>query len=89
MEHKYKNIEINPEIMLGKPVIQGTRIPVELIIRKLGEGVTIEELLEAFPNLTKEDIYEALKYAADVLENEKIILIGSGSRSWRNKILNF
>ena len=44
---KYKNIEINPQIMLGKPVIKGTRIPVELIVRKIGEGASIEDLLEA------------------------------------------
>ena len=45
-------IEIRPDVMLGKPVLKGTRIPVELIVRKLGEGETIEDLLEGYPQLT-------------------------------------
>lgn len=56
----YQNrIDINPEIMLGKPVIKGTRIPVELIVRKMGEGASIEDLLDAYPNITREDIHLA------------------------------
>ena len=49
-------IEINPDVMLGKPVIRGTRIPVELILRKLGEGATEDDLLDAYPRLTQADI---------------------------------
>jgi len=67
-------IEINPEVMLGKPVIRGTRIPVELIIRKLSEGATEADLLDAYPRLTKEDIQAALAYAADSLAHETIVL---------------
>jgi len=58
-------IEINPKIMLGKPVIRGTRITVELILQKLSEGAREEELLDAHPNLKPEDIRAALAYAAD------------------------
>ena len=53
MNNYRDRIEINPNILMGKPVIKGTRIPVELILRKLGEGAIIEELLEMYPNLTK------------------------------------
>ena len=67
-------IEINPAVMLGKPVIRGTRIPVELILRKLSEGATEADLLDAYPRLTREDIYAALAYAADVLAHETIVL---------------
>ena len=49
-------IGINPNIMMGKPVIRGPRITVELILRKLGEGATEAELLDAYPQLKKEDI---------------------------------
>jgi uncharacterized protein (DUF433 family) len=49
-------IEINPDVMLGKPVIRGTRIPVELILRKPGEGATEDDLLDAYPRLTQADI---------------------------------
>jgi uncharacterized protein (DUF433 family) len=55
-----ERIEINPAVMLGKPVIRRTRIPVELILRKLSEGETEAELIDAYPKLTKEDIQAAL-----------------------------
>jgi len=63
----HNKIEINPDVMLGKPVIKGTRVPVELIVRKLGEGASIEDLLDGYPNLKKEDIQAALTYAANTL----------------------
>lgn len=71
---KYEHIEINPQVMLGKPVIRGTRIPVELILRKLGEGATEAELLAAYPRLKHADIQAALVYAADSLAHETILL---------------
>ena len=67
-------IEINPSVMLGKPVIRGTRIPVELIIRKMSEGATEADLLDAYPRLTHEDIRAVLAYAADSLAHETILL---------------
>jgi uncharacterized protein (DUF433 family) len=69
-----ERIEINPAVMLGKPVIRGTRIPVELIIRKLAEGTTEADLLDGYPRLTREDIQAALAYAADSLAHETILL---------------
>jgi uncharacterized protein (DUF433 family) len=68
-----EGIEISPKIMLGKPVIRGTRITVELILRKLGEGATERELLDAYPNLKPEDIRAAMSYAADALAHEEIV----------------
>ena len=67
-------IEINPSVMLGKPVIRGTRIPVELIIRKLSEGATEADILDAYPGLTRADIRAALAYAADSLAHEMILV---------------
>ena len=72
-------IEVNPEIMLGKPIIKGTRIPVELIVRKLGEGSTIEDLLEGYPNLSREAVQAALVYAADIIGNERCIELRTGT----------
>ena len=69
-----ERIEINPAVMLGKPVIRGTRIPVELVIRKLGEGATEADLLDAYPRLTRADIQAALAYAADSLGHQTILL---------------
>jgi uncharacterized protein (DUF433 family) len=73
-----ERIEINPEVMLGKPVIRGTRITVELILRKLSEGATEADLLEAYPRLTQQDIHAALAYAASSLAHETILIQTSG-----------
>ena len=70
-------IEINPKVMLGKPVIRGTRIPVELLLRKLGEGASEAELLDAFPRITREDIHAAITYAADTVAHEETVLFES------------
>jgi uncharacterized protein (DUF433 family) len=56
----YDMIETKPEVMLGKPVIKGTRIPVDLIVRKLGEGASFEDLLDGYPNLSRDAIQAAL-----------------------------
>jgi uncharacterized protein (DUF433 family) len=66
-------IEINQDVMVGKPVIRGTRIPVELILRKLSEGATEDVLLDAYPRLTREDIHAAMRYAADTLALEETV----------------
>ena len=63
----------NPEIMLGKPIIKGTRITVELIMRKLAGGYSVNDLIEYYPHLRKEQIYAAFEYAADVIANEEVI----------------
>lgn len=68
-------IEINSKVMMGKPVIRGTRIPLELILRKLSEGASEADLLDAYPSLVQEDIQAALGYAADTLANEETILL--------------
>ena len=68
-------IEIDAHVMMGKPVIKGTRIKVELILRKLAEGATEELLLDAYPRLTREDIRAAIEYAADTIAHEQIILL--------------
>jgi len=73
-------IEINPKVMLGKPVIRGTRIPVELILRKLSEGAREADLLDAYPRLTREDIKAAIGYAADTLAHEETLLVGSSPK---------
>ncbi len=67
-----ERIEINPNVLLGKPVIRGTRIPVEPTLRKLSEGLSEADLLDAYPRLQSEDIQAALAYAADTLAHEVI-----------------
>lgn len=67
-----KHIEINPKILLGKPIIRGTRIPVELIVKLVAQGWKNEEILKEYPTLKEEDIRAALFYAQKVLEDEEV-----------------
>ncbi len=68
-----ERIVVDPKVMVGKPVIKGTRIPVDAIIRRLAEGLSVKEILEEYPNLKEEDIKAALEYAAKVLSGEEVI----------------
>jgi uncharacterized protein (DUF433 family) len=76
-----ERIEINPAVMLGKPVIRGTRITVELILNKLAEGETESELLEDYPHLTPEDIRAAIAYGAASVAHEEVVLLADPSKS--------
>jgi uncharacterized protein (DUF433 family) len=73
-------IEVNPKVMMGKPVIRGTRLTVELILRKLSEGATERDLLAAYPKLTREDIHAAMRYAADTLAHDEMVIMSSAKR---------
>lgn len=73
-----KRIVIDPSIMAGKPVIKGTRIPVDLIVRLVGKGVAYDEILEDYPHITHEDIKAALLYAAEVVGNEEVFPLVQG-----------
>jgi uncharacterized protein (DUF433 family) len=66
-------IEIDPKVMLGKPVIRGTRLTVELILERLAADYSIEELLEEYPTLHRDDVLAALAYARQVLGTDEII----------------
>ena len=67
-----ERISFNPKVMVGKPVIRGTRIPVELIVRMLAQGIPEHDVLKEYPRLQPEDIRAALTYAADVLAEEDV-----------------
>jgi uncharacterized protein (DUF433 family) len=67
---KYDRIEINPDIMFGKPGIKNTRITIEQILRKLAAGMTLGEIIADHPHLRREDIYAAQEFAADYLADE-------------------
>jgi uncharacterized protein (DUF433 family) len=70
-------ITIAPDVMQAKPVIRGTRITVDLILRRLAEGASESDLLDAYPHLTREDIRAALAYAADTVSHETILFTGA------------
>ena len=69
----------DPAVMMGKPVIKGTRITVELILEKLGAGETIEQILEAYPHLTREGIQAALSFAAETLRSDVVYPTGEAA----------
>ena len=69
----HERIEINPGVMGGKPVIRGTRVPVELVLRKLGAEMSAAAIIADHPRLTPEDLRAAQAFAADYLANEELI----------------
>lgn len=69
----HDRIEVSSAIMVGKPVIKGTRITVELILRRLSEGASEEDLVASYPHLTVDDVRSAVAYAADVIAREEVI----------------
>jgi len=71
-EHLEHRLCIDPKVMAGKPVIRGTRIPVELIVRMLAQGIAESDILQEYPRLRPEDIRAALSYAAKVLAHEDV-----------------
>lgn len=73
MTHAYRDrIVVNPRILVGKPVVRGTRIPVELVLKELASNLDVETLLEAYPRLTEEDIAACLEYAAALVDGESV-----------------
>lgn len=66
-------IVVGPNILGGKPVVRGTRISVELLLRKLSEGASVEDLLQAYPRLSRDDIHAAIGHAADTIAIEESI----------------
>jgi len=67
----FERISIDPGIMCGKPCIQGTRIPIYIILNLMAAGYSIEKVLETYPKLTKEDVLAAISYAGSITEHEE------------------
>ena len=78
---RYQGLIVSdPRVMMGKPVVAGTRITVELILEKLAAGETVEQILEAHPRLTKEAIRAALAFAAEALRADVVYPIGEAAK---------
>jgi uncharacterized protein (DUF433 family) len=71
-EERLERIVLDPRVMVGKPVIRGTRVPVERVLTLLAEGLTVEEILKDYPHLTKDDVAAVLLYAARVTGREEV-----------------
>jgi uncharacterized protein (DUF433 family) len=74
MANRHARISVKPEVMGGKPCIKGTRIPVDVILRYLGDGQSVDDILAAFPGLKVEDVRAAAAFAADVVADEAVVL---------------
>lgn len=68
-------IEVNPLVMLGKPVIKGTRITVELILERLQAGETVEQIVKSLRNIDADDVQSAIEYALESVRREKVYVI--------------
>lgn len=75
-----EHIEQRPDVMLGKPVINGTRITVELILERLGDGWSVADLLEAYPDLRTEHVHAAQSYAASYLALDEAVFLAENTR---------
>lgn len=73
-ENLLNRIEIDPKIMVGKPVIKGTRLPVQQILRLLGQGISFEEVIEEY-DITKEDIFACILYATEILDTTAVVSV--------------
>ncbi len=74
-----ERIEINPEVLVGKPVIRGTRLSVEFIVELLANDWTEQQIIDNYPGITHEDISACLRYAAEMLKSERIYLTPADS----------
>ena len=74
-EELLERISINPRVMVGKPVIRGTRLTVEYILELLAHGIAMEEILEEYPGLVRDDIYACLLFASKTLQDASFIPI--------------
>lgn len=70
-----ERITVDPNVLVGKPLIKGTRISVEFVVELLGKGWSMEQILEEYDHITREDIQACLAYAADVLGSERVYLL--------------
>ena len=76
-EELLERITINPKIMVGKPVIRGTRLTVEYILGLLAHGISMEAILEEYPGLAKDDIYACLLFASKSLQDASFVPLGA------------
>ena len=70
-----QRIEVNPQVLVGKPVIKGTRISVEFVVDLLARGYDVKQIIQQYDHLTTEDIQACLAYASDVLSSERVYAV--------------
>lgn len=71
-----ERITVDPAILVGKPIIKGTRISVELILDRVADGWTMEDILLSYPHIKREDVLAALSFAAEIFREERFVAVG-------------
>jgi uncharacterized protein (DUF433 family) len=74
---RYTRITVDPKQMGGMPCIRGLRIPVATVVAMVGDGISADEILAAYPDLEREDVSEALQYAAEAVRERELPLVGA------------
>jgi uncharacterized protein (DUF433 family) len=74
------HIEVNPDVLVGKPVLKGTRISVELLLDRLADGWSIDDILQAYPHIRREQVLAALNFVSEVFKEDRFIAIAKASR---------
>lgn len=69
-------IEVNPAVLVGKPIIKGTRISVELILDRMADGWSMEDVLASYPHISREDVLAALSFASELFKEETFVAVG-------------
>ena len=72
-------IEVNPAVLVGKPIIKGTRISVELILDRMADGWTMEDVLASYPGISREDVLAALSFSSELFKEESYIAIAKAT----------
>jgi uncharacterized protein (DUF433 family) len=75
----HDRITVDPDILVGKPIIRGTRISVELLMERLGDGRTMEQILESYPRLTRADVLAAVRFVTEIFREEDFVAISKAS----------
>lgn len=70
-----EHIVVNPDVLVGKPVVKGTRIAVELLLDRFADGWGCDEILEAYPHLTREQVQAALAFASEIFKEDRFVAI--------------
>ena len=78
-----KRITVDPKILVGKPLVRGTRVPVELVLKHLAENLDVDDVIQAFPRLTIEDIRACVAYAQALVEGEDVVPLAPGRKPRR------
>jgi uncharacterized protein (DUF433 family) len=72
-----ERITVDPDVLVGKPIVRGTRISVEFVVDLLGRGWSVEQVLQEYDHLTPQDIQACLAYASEVLKSERVYLVST------------